>query len=186
MAIRLALMVFALVAVAALTVDLVSLRLRAEKAVRRDGGSLAADALIEVSTATNRYQDPAGLFSIKLPPAWEAMPGADYDVTLKGPHQMELGIVVRRADDGGMDGLREHLRKTEERLRITTSVEETQFQGRPAFRRSVPLNKIKAEAVDVLAGGRHVHLMASAPKEAFDELRPALVALMESVELAED
>lgn len=184
--IRIGIILFSLLAVAAVSFDLVSLRLRADKAMNSGGSSLVAEALIDVTTATNRYFHDLRGIHIVLPPGWEALRGRggqDYDITLRGPHHMEVAVTVRDADRGGMETLREQLRKAEERLRIRTSLQDVAFLGQPAFQRVVPLNKIKIESIDYLAGPRHVHIMISAPREAFDDLRPVMVALRETIEL---
>lgn len=184
--IRIGLMLFALLAAAAVSFDLVSLRLRAQKAMQDGGSTMVAEALIDVTTATNRYHHERRRFSIACPPGWEAIRGSggqEYDVTLRGPHQLELAVMRREAERGGPAALRERLRKTEERLRLKTSLQDILFQGQPAFQRVVPLNKIKIESVDFLAGRDHLHIMVSAPREAFDDLRPVLVALRDTFEL---
>ena len=183
---RIGLMLFALLAVIGLTADLVSLRLRAEKAVKEDGlASLAADTLIDITIATNRWCDPAGRFSIRLPATWTAVPGTGepYDLTLRGPLRMELNVQVRPVEPGGMEGLLERLGEIETNLHLTTSIQADQFRDRPAWRRTMPLNKSKLEALDFIQVDQAVHLLMSAPPDAFDDLRPALVELRDSFQL---
>lgn len=187
--VRLAFMAIAGVAVIALTADLVSLRLRADRAFSEGGASsLVSDAVIEVATATNRYVDFAGRFSIPLPPSWAAYPyrnEGDYDVTLRGPHQMEISIMTRPIGTGDMAAVRATIVENETRARIRSDIEETAFQGRPAFRRVVPLRTITVEAFDFIAGPLHVHIAASAPRAAFDDLRPALAEMRDRLVMTE-
>lgn len=183
---RIGLMLFALLAVIGLTADLISLRLRAEKAVKEDGlASLAADTLIEITTATNRWRDPAGRFSIRLPATWTAVPGTGepYDVTLRGPLRMELNVQVRPVGPGGMEALLARLGEIETNLHLTTSIQADEFHGLPAWRRTMPLNKAKLEALDFIRDERAVHVLMSAPPDAFDDLRLALVELRDSLAL---
>lgn len=186
--VRLAFMAVAGLAVFALTADLVSLRLRADKAFRDgEGAGLVSDAVIEIATATNRYVDFAGRFSLPQPPSWAAYPfhnEGDYDVTLRGPHQMEISIMTRPVGPGGMADVRATIIENETRARIRTDLEETEFLGRPAFRRVVPLRTITVEALDFIVGPRHVHIAASAPRAAFDDLRPALREMIERISFA--
>lgn len=188
--VRLAFMAVAGIAVFALTADLASLRIRADKAFRNgEAAALVSDAVIEIATATNRYLDFAGRFSIPLPPSWAAYPfrnEGDYDVTLRGPHQMEISIMTRPAGPGGMAAVRATIVENETRARIRTDLEETAFQGRPAIRRVVPLRTITVEALDFLVGPLHVHIAASAPRNAFDDLRPALHEIRERIEFTEN
>ncbi|MCO5061897.1 MAG: hypothetical protein M9963_07830 [Kiritimatiellae bacterium] len=73
--IRLALLAFAGLAMLALTSDLVTLRLKTDKALSSTGTSpLVTDALLDAATATNRYVDFAGRFSIARPATWAAYP----------------------------------------------------------------------------------------------------------------
>ena len=184
--VRIGIMVFSLLAVVAVSFDLVVLRVKASKALDRSGSTLVAEALIDVTTATNRYRHERRGFSLVQPPGWEALRGAsgqDYDVTLRGPHRLELAVMVRDADRGGLEALRASLQKTEERLRVRTSLQDTVFHEQPAFQRVLPLNKIKIESLDYLVGRRHIHIMASAPREVFDDMRPVLVALRETFEI---
>lgn len=181
---RLAILVFSALVMAALTIDLASLRVRADRALRRGGTGVVADALVSASTATNRYADPAGRFSVLCPPDWEpqaAPGGAEDGVVLRGPFGMELAVRIGAAPEGGMPALRRRLDDIEERLRVRTSIEETTFLQRPALQRTVPLNQTTLETIDFLAGGLEVHLMISAPRETFAELRPVLRTVMESV-----
>jgi hypothetical protein len=186
--VRLAMMAMGGFALIALTTDLSSMRLQADKAVAADGEStLVADALIEVSTATNRYVDSAGRFTAPHPPSWAAYPyhnPGDYDVTLRGPHRMELAIMTRPIGTGGLAAVRAGLQATEERLRIVTNIEELEFHGRPAFRRRLLLGTITVEAIDFAAGPLHVHIAASAPRKSFDDLHPVLVEMVEGVRVA--
>jgi len=176
---------FAGLAMLALTSDLVTLRLKTDKALSSTGTSpLVTDALLDAATATNRYVDFAGRFSIARPATWAAYPfkqEGDYDVTLRGPHQMEISIMTKSMSTGGLHAIRAELDKAEERLRVVTNIEETEFQGRPAFRRTLRLGTITVETLDFLAGSLHVHISASAPRKSFDDLRPVLVAMMESL-----
>lgn len=183
---RMALMLFGLLLVIGLTADLVSLRLRAEKALHNDGlSSLVAEALIDVTTATNRWSDPAGRFSLAVPPTWTAFAeeGGDYDVTLRGPLKMELNVALRPAGAGGMDALLLELGEIETNLHLLTSIQADTFQERPAWRRVMPLQKSKIESLDFVRGDWSVHLLMAAPRDAFDELRPVLVELRNRFEL---
>lgn len=178
-------MAFAGLAMLALTTDLVTLRLKADKAVSTDGSSpLVADALIDVTTATNRYADFAGRFTVMQPATWAAYPfrqEGDYDVTLRGPHQLEISIMTGPVGTGGLVAVRAELEKAELNLRIKTNIEEVEFQGHPALRRTLPLGTITVEALDFVSGPLHVHIAASAPRNSFDDLRPVLTAMMESL-----
>ncbi|HMP76607.1 MAG TPA: hypothetical protein PKE12_09945 [Kiritimatiellia bacterium] len=183
--VRLALMALGGLTLLAVTADLSSMRLQADKAVAPDGeSSLVADALIAVSTATNRYADFAGRFTAPHPPSWAVYPyknPGDYDVTLRGPHRMEVAIMTRPIGAGGLAAVHAELKATESRLRIVTNIEETEFHGYPAYRRLLPLGTITVEAIDFAAGPLHVHLAASAPRSSFDDLRPVLAEMMEGV-----
>jgi hypothetical protein len=178
---------FSAIAVIALTADLVSIRLRADRAFSEGGASsLVSDALIEIATATNRYVDFAGRFSLPHPPSWAAYPyrnEGDYDVTLRGPHRMEINVMTRPIAAPDLEAIRARIVENETRARIRTEIEEITFQGRPAFRRVVPLRTITIEALDFIAGTLHVHVAASAPRAAFDDLRPALHAMVEGLRI---
>lgn len=181
---RLALMLFALLAVIGLTVDLVSLRLRAERAIKSNGlSSLVAETLIEVSTSSNRWVEPAGRFSIKQPPGWSVVtsPGGTYDATLRGPYRLEINVAVRPAEPGGMEALHQRLQGIESNLNLTTRLEPDQFLGRPAWRRTMPLQKSAVEAMDVIVGGQAVHVLMAAPAETFGDFRPVLVEVRDSL-----
>lgn len=174
-------MAIAGLAMIGLTADLVSLRLRAERALDPKGSStLVSDAVVEIATATNRYVDFAGRFSLPLPPTWAAYPyqnEGDYDVTLRGPHRMEVCVSTRPIGTGTLEEVRATILANEARARIRTNLEETEFLGRPAFRRVVPLRTFTVEAYDFIAGPWHMHISASAPRNAFDTLRPALMEM---------
>lgn len=182
---RLAIMGFAGLTMLALTTDLVTFRLKADKVVHATATSpLVTDALIDATTTTNRYVDFAGRFSLARPPTWAAYPfrqEGDYDITLRGPHQMELSVMTEAAGTGGLAAVRAKLDAAEEKLRIVTNIEEAEFQGHPAFRRTLPLGTITVETIDYLVGPLHVHLSASAPRGSFEDLRPVLTAMMESI-----
>lgn len=182
--IRIVILVFSALVMAALTVDLSSLRVKADRALRRGSGTgLVADALIGAATATNRYEDPAGRFSVSLPQDWEVRVAPDEQdgVVMSGPLGMEVTVRVGAAEAGGLAALRGRLEEIEQRLRVKTAIEETVFGGQPALRRTVPLNQSTLETVDFIAGSQAVHLMISAPRETFGDLRPVLIAVLESV-----
>lgn len=183
---RLALMLFALLAVIGLTVDLVTLRLRAERALKSDGlSSLVAETLIEVSTASNRWVDAAGRFSIKLPPGWTALAGTGgtYDVTLRGPYRLEINVAVRPAEPGGLAALHQRLQGIESNLNLITRLEPDQYLGQPAWRRTMPLQKSAVEAMDVIVGDRAVHVLMAAPADTFADFRPVLVEMRDSLRI---
>lgn len=183
-------MAFAGLAVVAFTADLVSFRLKASKLVNKTETSpLVSDALIDVETTTNRYFDFAGRFSIARPLTWAVYPfknDGDYDVTLRGPHQMEVDIMTEPIGAGDLSTVRAKLDMAEEKLRVVTHIEEVEFQGQPAFRRLLPLGTITVETIDFISGPRHIHLAASAPRRSFDDLRPVLTAMMESLRTPEE
>ena len=183
---RIGLMLFALVAVIGLTVDLVQLRLRAERAWKRDGlSSLVSEALIDVTTSTQRWMEVRGRFSVKQPPGWSALVDdqGTYDVTLRGPYKLELSVAVRPADAGGWEALHAKLAQIEESLHLTTSLEAVTFQGRPAWRRTMPLQKSTVEALDFLAGDQAVHVLMAGSRETFADFRPVLAELRESLQV---
>lgn len=179
-------MLFSLVVVIALTVDLVGLRLRAEKSLK-DGGlkSLVAETLVEVTTSTQRWQAAGERFSIKRPAGWTAAVdvGGTYDVTLRGPYRLELSVSVRPAGPGGLAGLRETLADIEANLNLKTSIQEDSFRGVPAWRRTMPLQKSTVETLDWLAGDQSVHVLMAAPPETFTDFRPVLVELRDSLQV---
>lgn len=179
-------MLFALVAVIGLTVDLVTLRLRAEKALKSDGlSSLVAETLIEITTSTQRWQAADGRFSIKQPAGWTAVVDAHgtYDVTLRGPYRLELNVAVRPAGPGGLAGLRETLVAIEAKLSLQTSIQEDSFRGVAAWRRTMPLQKSTVETLDWLAGDQSVHVLMAAPPDTFADFRPVLVELRDSLQV---
>lgn len=186
---RLALLLVALLAVIGLTVDLVTLRLRAQRALKEDGiTSVVSDVLIDITTATQRWTSADGRLSMILSPGWNvAEDGPDtYDVTLRGPYRMELNVAVRDANPGGMEALREELLKIEESLHLTTSLQADTFQGHPAWRRTMPLQKSTVEALDWIDQGLAVHVLMAAPAETFPDFRPVLVELRESLRVQAD
>ncbi len=186
--VRLGLMLFSLLAVIGLTVDLVSLRLRATRALKEGGvASLATEAMIEVTTTTRRWHDPSGRYSIKWPATWQAAggEGGTYGVTLRGPLHMELSVSVRAAEPGGLEALRLRLGVIETNLNLMTRIQADTFQERPAWRRTMPLQKSTVEALDFIQGEQAVHVLMAAPSEAFAELRAVLVELRDSLDLAE-
>ena len=181
---RLALMLLALLAVVGLTVDLVSLRLRAQRALKEDGlTSVVSEVQIDISTATQRWTSADSRISLLLPPGWSVAGDAPdtYDVTLRGPYRLELNVAVRPAEPGGLAALRERLQQIEESLHLTTSLQEDTFHGQPAWRRTMPLQKSTLEALDWLDQGLAVHVMMAAPTEAFADFRPALVELRDTL-----
>jgi hypothetical protein len=184
---RLSLLAFSAIAVLALTADLASIRIRANRAFNEsEASSLVSEAVIEIATATNRYVDFAGRFSLPHPPSWAAYPyrnEGDYDVTLRGPHRMEVSVMTRPIATPDMEAIRTRILENEARARIRTDLEEVTFQNRPAFRRVVQLRTISIEALDFIAGSLHFHIAASAPRNAFDDLRPALHAMVEGVRI---
>ncbi len=188
--VRLGFMAIAALALFGLGADLVALRLKADKALGDPGGSsLVSDALVEVSTAPLRYADPAGRFSIAHPPSWAAYPfrqEGDYDVTLRGPHRMEIAIMTKAVGPAGLAAVRGALEQAEERLRINTRIETIEFLGHPAYKRFLPLGAITVETRDFAVGPVHVHIAASAPRASFDDLRPVLVEMLDSVRVSGD
>lgn len=174
--IRIALMIFSLVAVAALTVDLVGLRIRAERVMTGDS-SLVAEALIDATTATNRWLAPDESFSVRVPATWSVIPGDDGDpvsVTVRGPHRMELRVIARPAPEGGMEALRAELAGIEEMLHLRTQLTGAVYRGTSAWSRVMRLPSGVVEAVDFIEGPRMYHVAIGAPGESFDALKPVL------------
>ena len=184
--VRIALMVFALLAVIGLTVDLVQLRLRAERAIKDNGlTSLVSETLIEVSASTQRWTAAGARFSVKQPPGWSALADEEgtYDVTLRGPYKLELSVAVRPAEPGGMEALRAKLAQIEESLHLTTRLEAVTFQGLPAWRRTMPLQKSTVEALDYLVGDQAVHVLMAGSRDTFEDFRPVLAELRDSLQV---
>lgn len=186
--VRLGFMAVAALALIGLGANLVSLRIQADRAFSENGeSSLVSDALVEVSTAATRYVDPAGRFTIAQPPSWAVYPfknEGDYDVTLRGPHRMEIAIMTKPIGPAGLAEVRGTLEQMEERLRINTHIEPVDFLGRPAFKRFLQLGTLTVETRDFAAGSLHVHIAASAPRGSFEAIRPVLIAMMESLQVS--
>lgn len=188
--VRLMVMALAGLTLIVVTADVTHWRIRADKALDAAGeSSLVSEALIDVTTATNRYVDLAGRFTAAWPASWAAYPyknEGDYAVTLRGPHRMELSIMVLDIGDGGQAAVQAALRSFELQQRIHVPTEPVEFHGRPAYRRRLPLGTITVEAVDFAAGRQHVHIAVSAPRASFEDLRPVLEEMLQRVEVPAD
>lgn len=180
-------MALAGVALFALTADFVNLRLQAERAVGTpEGRGLVSEALVEVATATNRYVDFAGRFSLPHPPSWAVYPyraEGDYDVTLRGPHRMEICISSHPLREPSLAAVRSEVIRREQRLHMRHHLEEVEFHGRPAIRRVVPLRTMTVEMYDFVSGRLHMQVAVSAPPSSFQDLRPVLLEMLNRMEL---
>lgn len=143
------------------------------------------ELLLAVTTATNRYQDPQGRFSIALPRGWTAAyggPDVEYDAKLEGPDRLFLQVIVAKAPGETLAHLRVTFSNIEQETARVTHIEDMDFAGRPAIGRYCRMDTVAFRAVDFLVGDTSFHLMGILPREHFATHRPVIDALMETIQ----
>lgn len=143
-----------------------------------------ARMILAITSATNRYQDPQGRFSIALPPGWTAQFGDDrseFDAKLEGPDRLRLFIIAAHAPGETMQNLKRVFSDIEQETARQTHIEDLQFQGRPAISRYCRMDVDALRSIDFLVGDTAFHLMAMIPREHFESQRVIVDALMETI-----
>jgi len=144
-----------------------------------------SELLLAVTTATNRYQDPQGRFSITVPKGWKAMFGGanvEYDAKLEGPDRMFLQVIVAKAPGETLDNLKKTFTNIELETARMTHIEDMQLAGRPAISRFCRMDTVAFRAVDFLVGDTSFHLMGIIPREHFESHRAIIDALIETIQ----
>lgn len=179
---RIAILVFAGLALVALMADLRNL---ARRAAARPGSAArprpghAADVLAGLDDP--RYEDPRGYFSIVPPRRWvrPAQATGFYDVVFQGPYGMDLAIQVV-ATNQTFDQLVDKLRQVERNLAADTHMDFAYVGPHRAVKRSVQLFRSRVLMLDFLTGDLAHHVQFSTPTEFYDEYEPVFLRLMET------
>lgn len=144
-----------------------------------------AELLLAVTSATNRYVDRDGRFSIAVPKGWTAVyggPEVEYDAKLNGPDRLVLQVMIGDAPAETLANLKRVFRNVELETMRETHIEDMTFRGQPAISRYCRMDINALRSVDFLHEGRAFHLMALIPRENFVSQRPVVDALMETIE----
>ncbi|NLB65979.1 MAG: hypothetical protein GX803_05880 [Lentisphaerae bacterium] len=132
-----------------------------------------------------RYQDPGGLFSLVPPRHWVRVrpePGSGFQTVFKGPHNMDMAIMVAVSNNATFDSLVADLRRIERQLSANMPMEITFIGPHRAIKRSAQLFKNKVLLIDFLTGNLAHHIQFSIPPELFDEYEPVFVQLLQTYE----
>lgn len=180
---RLAVLVFAALALAALVADLRNFARRAAARPAVASGPRpgnAADILAGLDDP--RYEDPRGYFSFVPPRGWirpARPPAGFYDVVFQGPYNMDLAIQVV-ATNQTFNQLVDKLREVERRLAADTHMDFAYVGPHRAVKRSARLFRSRVLLLDFLTGDLAHHVQFSAPPELYDEYEPVFLRLMET------
>jgi hypothetical protein len=136
--------------------------------------------------ANKRYNDPKGYFTIVPPTGWRIQ---EYPTDARGkvafltPNgKTDLRILVNAVDFSTIDKLLEFCRSTEKRLGVSMKIEEFDFHGQRAVRRSFQIQGKRFLYVDFLIGKADHNLAYSAPPGDYDKYLPIVLKSMETYE----
>ena len=180
---RLALLVFAGLALVALLADLKNFgRRAAARPAVASGPRPGAAADILAGLDDPRYEDPRGFFSFVPPRGWirpDQPPAGFYDVVFQGPYNMDLAIQVV-ATNQTFNQLVDKLREVERRLAADTHMDFAYVGPHRAVKRSARLFRSRVLLLDFLTGDLAHHVQFSMPPELYDEYEPVFLRLMET------
>lgn len=132
-----------------------------------------------------RYVDPDGRFALTLPAAWLVRTGAaadPYSVGFRGPRDIDIAILVSDLPHDRFDLLLGQIRGKEQQLDIRMNIREIEFQGRRAAERQSRLNFSSLYMLDFMDGHRAYHLVASIPRDQYENLLPAVKEVIATLE----
>lgn len=180
---RVVVLVFAGLALAALVADLRNFgRRAAARPAVASGPRPGAAADILAGLDDPRYEDPRGYFSFVPPRGWirPAQPPAGfYDVVFQGPYNMDLAIQVV-ATNQTFNQLVDKLRDVERRLAADTHMDFAYVGPHRAVKRSARLFRSRVLMLDFLTGDLAHHVQFSTPPELYAEYEPVFLRLMET------
>ncbi len=183
---RVGLLLFAGVLVAALVADLRGISRRLGEFQRTGKVSRRGDAAdIAAGLGDPRYVDSSGLFSLVPPRHWVRVAKPEnpfFNVVFKGPYDMDLSIQVAVTPGGTFDQLVAKLRQIERQLAATTHMEYAYVGSYRAVKRTVQLFKTKLLMLDFVTGDLSHHVQISLPPALFDEYEPVFLRLMQTYE----
>lgn len=133
-----------------------------------------------------RYVDPEGRFALTLPAAWLVREGAaadPYTVGFRGPRDIDIAILVSDLPHDRFDLLLGQIRGKEQQLDIRMNIREIEFQGRRAAERQSRLNFSSLYMLDFMDGHRAYHLVASIPREHYENLLPVVKEVIATLEV---
>lgn len=147
-----------------------------------------ADLMLAVTTATNRYVDPDGRFTIAKPAGWNAWYGdtnVEYDARLEGPGRMVLMVVVGDAPGETIDNLKKTFAEMEQDQGRVTHIAETNFHGLRAISRFTRMDLNALRILDFMAtSNTEFHLMGLIPREEYESHVPIMDALIDTLQPA--
>ena len=179
---RVALLVFAGLALVALLADVRNLGRRMRGGAAAASGQRPGNAAeILAGLDDPRYEDPRGYFSLVPPRHWvrPARPSGFYDVVFQGPYGMDLSILAV-ATNQTFDQLVGKLRQVERNLAADTHLDFAYVGPYRVVKRSAQLFRHRVLLLDFLTGDLAHHVQFSAPPELYDEYAPAILKLMET------
>lgn len=179
---RVALLIFAALALVALLADLRNLGRGAAARPQAASGPRpgnAADVLAGLDDP--RYEDPRGYFSVVPPRHWvrQARTTGFYDVVFQGPYGMDMAIQAV-ATNQTFDQLVAKLRQVERNLAADTHMGFAYVGPHRAVKRSAQLFRNRVLLLDFLTGDLAHHVQFSMPPELYDEYEPVFLRLMET------
>ena len=180
--VRISLMVLSLLIAAAFILDA---RGFFNKQRKTFNDKTVSEWVITVATSTNRYVDPARRFSIIIPEGWSTKTGADAyprDVVVFRPTVLELNISVSPVTYDNLDQLKYNLRRIESDWQADTHIEDYDFKGRPAVKRTCRITNEKLFMIDFIERGLAFHFQFSTQPEYFDEYQPLISELLNTIE----
>lgn len=133
-----------------------------------------------------RHVDPKGYFRVVPPAGWRVQ---EYDDDVRGKVaffapdlNIDLRILVNAVDFYTIDELMEFCRSTEKSLGVTMKIEQFDFYGHQAVRRSFEIQGKRFLYVDFLIGKVDHNLAYSAPLDKYNQYLPVVLKSMETYE----
>jgi hypothetical protein len=186
---RFALLAFGLLLVIGLIVDLNRMSSRvADRAARTEADlkKLAADLVVDLSTSGMRHQDAEARFAIAQLTDGASLGGPralPFDVILRGPNKLELGIIVADVTYRDRDELMDRLKEIEVAESVDTHMVASEFRGFPAVERTCRLHHRTLRMLDFFTPERAFHFQFSTPPDAFEIFQPVFTQWLETLEL---
>lgn len=175
--------ILAVVVLAAIIADTSGVLSRLRAAQTPGGISTPGDAasiLATLSTAP-RYRDPAGHFSVAVPPNWRVLradPDSIFDAAFRGPYGLEMNIQCVATNGLTFEKLVGRLKTLEHSMAANSHIAVLKINDWKAAKRSLQLYKNKILMLDFVTGDLAHHLQFVIPPALYDEYEPVFIELV--------
>lgn len=140
------------------------------------------DVLLEQKMV--EYKDKKGLFTLSIPKKWIIEPQHNmekpYNVMFRAPSGCDITVTTSKAPKMSFERLKRDIKHIQSNYGLNMNVEEIQFNGFPAIKRTVLLHYSTILVIDFLQNGLAHEIQLSVPHRFNQQAQEILMGIVET------